>query len=300
MQGLVAAVKACGAAGCTPLEVDTAHIVYAGISLGGIFGSLLTATAPDIKAALLNVPGAGWGDIFENTERNDFRCPLVDGLIDAGLLTGAKSDTTGTSVPRLQVTSGLCTTNAWTMQPGYATFAATARWILDPADPANFNRKLATRKILIQEVVGDTVVPNVATDREGALVGLTSMDADQYFPNCAGGSRIGKGCGSDTDCPSSTCTFPTNASAAILTMPTANKFVKHAAVPPSATLEFVGNTYWHGALLRPVGVCSTTVAQVCDFSLQCPGTETCAPTSAGRLATARLQKDAITYLFLNK
>jgi hypothetical protein len=83
-------------------------------------------------------------------------------------------------------------------------------------------------------------------------------------------------------------------------MPTANKFVKHAAVAPDAGLAFVGNTFWHGALLRPIGTCSTTVATACDSSLQCPGTETCNASSAGRLATARLQKDAITYLFLNQ
>ena len=299
LQGLVAGLKGCGATGCAPLAVDTAHIVYAGQSLGGIVGSMVTATQSDIKAAALNVPGVGWGDIFENTERNDFRCPLVDALIDSGLLTGAKSSTTGTTAPRLQITGGLCTTPAWTMQPGYATFAATARWVLDPADPANFTRKLAARKFLIQEVVGDTVVPNVATDREAALVGLTSVDADKYFPNCAGGGRAGLGCGSDAQCPASTCTFP-SASASVLTNITANKFVKHAPLAPDGPTLFAGNSYWHGSLLKPLGSCSVATTQRCSSTLQCPGTETCDTSNDGSLGTARLQKDAITYLFLNK
>ena len=68
--------------------------------------------------------------------------------------------------------TGLCTTEAWKAQPGYRQFSVIARWVLDPADPANFTRKLATRKFLIQEVVGDQVVPNVATENEGALVGF--------------------------------------------------------------------------------------------------------------------------------
>jgi hypothetical protein len=237
--------------------------------------------------------------MLENTQRNDFRCPIVDSLIDAGVLTGAKSSTTGTTAPRLQITGGLCTTDAWKTQPGFAQFSSIIRWLLDPADGANFTRKLAPRKFLIQEVVGDTVVPNIATDREGALVGLTAGVGDQYFPACAAGARAGLGCGSDADCPASTCTFPLP-STSILTNMTTTKFVKHSNVPGDGATAFAGNTYWHGSLLKPLGSCSVATTQRCTSSLQCPGVETCNSTNDGSLATARLRTDAIAYLFFNK
>ena len=66
----------------------------------------------------------------------------------------------------------LCADEAWQAQPGYQQFSGVARWVIDPADGANFMSRLATKKFLIQEVVDDQVVPNFATDIEGALAGL--------------------------------------------------------------------------------------------------------------------------------
>ena len=82
LQRVALALKTCGGAGCGGLVVDPTKILYGGMSLGGILGSITTATQPDIKAAALSVPGAGWGDLLENTETLEFRCPLVDSLID--------------------------------------------------------------------------------------------------------------------------------------------------------------------------------------------------------------------------
>ncbi len=249
LQGLVEALKACGAAGCTQsganLSIDATHISYMGISLGGIMGTTAVAAKSDFKAAVLNVPGVGWADILENTQTLQIRCQLVDSLIDAGVLMGDKSNPP-------TYTTGLCTTDAWKLQAGYQQFASIGRWVLDPADGANFTRQLASRRFLIQEVVGDTVVPNIATNNEAALVALTPQNADKFSP----GESM------------------TAASAAISTTPTMNKFVKYmnlAAAAPS----FPGNTFAHASLLRPTS-----------------GND-------GSLGTARLQKDAITYLFSN-
>lgn len=228
MEALVAALKACGDTMCGTLKVDPAHIVYAGISLGGIIGTTTVASTPDIKAAVLNVPGVGLADVLENTQTLAIRCSLVDALIDAMVLTGDKyNPVAGT---------GLCTTDAWKAQPAYQQFAAIARWALDPADGANFTRKLAMRRFLIQEVVGDEVVPNIATDREGALVGLAPMTAD----SATSGAPL--------------------PSAAITTNPMMNKFVKYPTLPPAGA--FPGNTFAHPSLLRPskngvAGTCGT-------------------------------------------
>ncbi len=221
LQSLVQSMKTCGTTMCGPLVVDAARIVYLGISLGGIMGTVATATSPDIKAATLNVPGAGWVDILENTETLAIRCTLVDGLIDAGIVAGEKYDPKGTPDPADD--TGLCTGQEWKTQPGYRQFSAIGRWILDPADPANFMRRLAAKRFLIQEVVGDTVVPNLATDRQALLAGLTMpLTADPQT------------------------TAAPDPSDAITMMAMTNKFVKYptlAGPPP--------NIFGHASLLRP-------------------------------------------------
>jgi hypothetical protein len=292
MHSLIASVKACGTTDCGLLKVDPTKILYAGISLGGIMGSMVVATNPDIKAAGLNVPGVGWVDILENTQTLAIRCSLVDGLIGAGILTG---------MPSSAGAGALCLGDEWKMQAGYRQFSAIGRWVLDPADPANFTRKLAAKKILIQEVVGDTVVPNIATDNEGALVGLMSMAGDRMFPVCAAGVRAGLACGTDADCPASSCARAP--SAAITTMPTMNKFVKHSPVPADPAVSFAGNVFAHASLLRPTGRCSVTTATVCGEPGKptgCPATENCLPSNDGSLGTVRLQTDLITFLVLNR
>lgn len=221
LQGLTEALEACGTANCTTpnanLKIDTAHINYAGISLGGIIGSMNVATKTEIKSGLLNVAGAGWLDILENTQTLAIRCSLVDGLIAAGILVGEPFNPVNMT--------GLCTTDAWKMQPGYRQFSSIARWVLDPADPANFSRKLIGRRVLLQEVVGDTVIPNIATDRFGALMLLTPENAD---PATA---------------------VPPPPSAAITDMPMEGKFVKYPTLPAAGA--FPGNTFVHSSLLRP-------------------------------------------------
>ena len=69
------------------------------------------------------------------------------------------------------------------------------------------------------------MVPNIATDDEGALVNLTPMTADPF-----------------------TGTEP--ASMAITTMPTANKWVRYPTLPAAGA--FPGNAFQHASLLSPV------------------------------------------------
>ena len=241
MISLVAALKACGTDSCGELEVDPAHIDYAGISLGGIMGTIVAAVVPDFQGALLNVPGVGLLDILENTANLPIRCSLVDSLIGAGILTGDLWN--GSDV-------GLCTTDAWKAEPSYQSFSSIARWVIDPADGANYTSLLATRKVLMQEVINDQVVPNVATNDLGALIGLTPAAADPE-----------------------TGATPYTASAAILTAPTANKWLTYTTT--------MSNAFQHASLLEPVADSNGV------------------PTQAGELGTIRVQTDAITWLFIN-
>ena len=221
LQRLVRALRTCGTAGCNGFTVDVNRMVYTGQSLGALIGTTFVGVDPTIQIAVLNVGGVGWADVLENTDALPIRCSLVDGLIDAGILMGDKWNKS-TTAP-----TGLCTTPEWKTQPGYRTFAAIGRWVLDPADGANFARMTAMNRILIQEVVGDAVVPNIATERQAALVGLAGMDM-----------------------AADPAASPTPAaSTAITTNPMSNKWVKYTTLPPQS--PFPGNTFEHPSLLRP-------------------------------------------------
>jgi hypothetical protein len=86
---------------------------------------------------------------------------------------------------------------------------------------------LATRRFLIQEVIGDKVVPNIATNNEGMLVGLTPADADLYLPS-----------------------VNTNPSAALTAMPLENHWLQYKPIAAS-TATGPGNTFQHASLLSP-------------------------------------------------
>jgi hypothetical protein len=251
LQRLTTAVRACGPTGCAGFPVNPDQVLYTGISLGGIIGTTTLATDTDLKAGVLNVPGVGLLDILENSQTLQIKCPLVNGLIEAGIIQGTLWDP---AMPQV----GTCLTDDWKMQPGYQQFSGIARIVLDPADGANFTKMLAMRRFLIQEVIGDKVVPNIATNNEGMLVGLTPQTADPM-------------------------TSPTGApSAAILgNSPPAtvmeNKWLQYPTLPADAASGFPGNTFAHGSLLSPAN-----------------------NNADGLLGTARLQKDAITYLLFNK
>lgn len=160
---------------------DATKIVYAGQSLGGILGTVFTAVEPDVKAAVLNVPGGGLANIIENTGTAGICKPVVDGLKAAGV---CEADPT-----RVGPSPADCKCKP---TPAYTQFIATAQWILDPADSINFGWYLIDRplycqtpagpapcalaptappikkKVLIQRMTGDLVVPNLTTN---ALVG---------------------------------------------------------------------------------------------------------------------------------
>jgi dienelactone hydrolase len=235
LQRVAKVVKFCGTTGCGPLKVNTSRIYYGGISLGSIIGSSAASLSPEIKAASLSVGGAGWLDILENTAAVPLRCGLVNNLIDAGILTGAKwNGVSGAGA------TGLCVEdngNAWKAQPGYAVFGATARWVLDAADPANLIGRLQSKKALIQKVIDDEVIPNVTTDRMAQLLNITMpKSASPYNPGA-----------------------PTVESAALLN------------ARASIQVNYASDTnfmYTHGSLLKPATSTPATKGQLGTMRLQ--------------------------------
>jgi pimeloyl-ACP methyl ester carboxylesterase len=214
IERVVGAVKACGTANCGAFKADPDRIFYGGISLGSLIGASAASIHPDIKGAALNVGGVGWLDVIENTATKSLQCSLVNSLIDAGVVKGEKWTPSSTT--------DVCTTGAWKTQPGYATFSAVARWVLDSADAANFVVRLRAKPHLIQEVVGDMVVPNIAQEREAAITGVAAMvqPSSPFNPST-----------------------PTSESAAISTNPLMSKYITYTTD--------ANHIYAHGSLLKP-------------------------------------------------
>jgi hypothetical protein len=205
--------------------VDPAHIGYVGQSLGSILGSVTAAVSQTMKAAVLDVGAGDWVQIFTDTKSDGIRCPLVDGLIGIGVLKGQTWDL-GAHADALCLSAD----GAWRTDPGFLQFAATARWILDPVDGENYVGTFKSggrASALLQQVVGDEIVPNSATESYGALLGATYAAAAK----------------ADGTTPSPS---PSAGSAG-------SQWIKYTSLPADAAAGFAGNAYAHASLLSPSG-----------------------------------------------
>lgn len=132
--------------------LDPDDIVYLGMSLGGILGANLAALEPALKSLALNVPGADYLSIIENSA--SFQSLFNDALAARAAPHGSDA---------------------------YFDFSNVIRWLLDPVDPLNIAhhatldplgyidpisgdaRTMPTKRVLLQMAKGDAVVPNIAT-----------------------------------------------------------------------------------------------------------------------------------------
>ena len=118
------------------------NFVYCGQSLGSITGINLMAVEPAVKTAVLNVPG---GEISVLLTHSPTFAPVINaGLAEEGIVAGS---------------------------PEYNQFFLMAQTVLDSADPINYAPYVLNGGIcgtekyaLVQEAIGDTVIPNVSGD----------------------------------------------------------------------------------------------------------------------------------------
>jgi hypothetical protein len=217
-------VTACATPGaCQALVVDPMHIGYVGQSLGALIGEMTVAKSASMKTAVFAAGGADWVQILSFTATTQIRCPIIDSLIDAGILTGQKSNL-GTNPNALCLDPNA----SWRSDPGFVSFATTTRWVLDPADAVNFAQIYRTPtgpKLVLQEIKGDQVFPNEATDPYGMLLGLTQT-------------------------PASVATSAMPTPTPVTAMPPSS-WVLYTNVPADPATMFPGNTYAHGSLLQP-------------------------------------------------
>jgi pimeloyl-ACP methyl ester carboxylesterase len=172
MQGLRVIRNADWVAATGGYKLDGDDVVYLGMSLGGIVGANLSAAEPTLETFVLNVPGADYFKLIENSPT--FRSQFQDALDHRGVEQGSDA---------------------------YFEFGNIVRWLLDPVDPLNLTQhtiadpvtyvdpvdgqeKVAPQKrVLIQMAKNDAVVPNVATRALSERMGVPISEYEPAISN---------------------------------------------------------------------------------------------------------------------
>lgn len=153
------------AAAGAPVAIDASRVFYVGQSLGSIEGTIDLAANPRFSRAALNVGGATIMDVL--TTSPNLGGPFLEVLASIGIVPGT---------------------------PEYLLFLITTKWILDPADPANFAQHLVTsplpnlladpsggvlqdpKAVLGQGARCDLTVPNSTNELLYGLIGLAPLE----------------------------------------------------------------------------------------------------------------------------
>src|SRR5699024_12441593 len=118
-------------------DLDGSSIHFVGLSLGAMTGTPFLAVEPTVGNGVMSVPGGGVANLLAGSET--FGPVIRSGLQSAGVEP---------------------------YSPDYYQFLLAAQTVIDSADPINWGQAaVAQNSILLQEVLGDSVVPNAV---EGA------------------------------------------------------------------------------------------------------------------------------------
>src|SRR4029077_15655641 len=75
---LVRMVENAHTAGVAPFDaIDADHLLYTGVSLGGIMGTMFMAVEPDVQVGVLSVPGGGLPNIVASHDIGTLLQPLI-------------------------------------------------------------------------------------------------------------------------------------------------------------------------------------------------------------------------------
>ena len=138
------------------LELSPNGVSFLGMSLGGIVGGSFVALEPNVATATLNVAGGRLLTLL--TQSATFGPQINAGLAQFGLAPGT---------------------------PLYDLYLMFGQAITDDADPINYAPHILSGSlagdvgttILMQEMIGDQVVPNSATEDLARAMGIDQMDA---------------------------------------------------------------------------------------------------------------------------
>jgi pimeloyl-ACP methyl ester carboxylesterase len=190
-------------AGSDTPEFDVTQIAFVGQGLGGMVGTPFLATEPIVKVGVLNAAGGGIVNILRETQNPNLCSPVVTALRFVGICTPPSVD---------GGMAGPCDCQA---TAAYIQFGAIAQWILDRADAINYAYNLIERplwcdsaagptlcgasgagaplakKILLQKIADDDVIPNSTTYALRGAVGPKSCYRELSGAPPDGGSPHG-------------------------------------------------------------------------------------------------------------
>jgi hypothetical protein len=191
-------------------DIDPTRVSFVGLSLGAISGATTLQYSPDIRTATLSVPG---------------------GLITRLLV---ESPTFGPSIIAGVGALGLVN-NSYLFNLFFRDFQA----VIDAGDPINHIKAAQTvRPVHLVKVLGDTVIPNSATDRLITAGGLRKVST-------VGPNAVGPGTGAYvtfTQGSHGTLFDPTASMAATVEMQTQAVLFAYSAVQPGGPFVVVSNT----------------------------------------------------------
>jgi hypothetical protein len=178
-------IRAAAGLAAATVPLNAGKVYYVGQSWGSIEGTIDLASNPRFSRAVLNVGGATLVDIL--TTATSFEELYANLLAQLGVVPGT---------------------------PEYLLFMIGAKWILDPADPANYaghvvlaplpnlladptgQTPMAAKSVLGQGARCDATVPNAANELLYGLIGLAPLGPTassatpgmQWFMNSTGGT----------------------------------------------------------------------------------------------------------------
>jgi len=159
-------------------DLDPNHIYYAGQSLGSLYGTMLTALEPSVRAAALNVGGASTVDIV-------YWSPAYQGIATQALAQRVPSllnEGNGYNADYVLLDQPVKVTTVPGAVPIQDVFERF-EWLGNQGDPIAFAPHLqisplpnlpATRPMLVQFARGDQTVPNPANTELVRAAGLQS------------------------------------------------------------------------------------------------------------------------------
>ena len=123
--------------GAVGLSLDPDNVMYLGQSLGAIIGTVWVSVTPEIRRAVLNVPGSDMVDLFVEST---YFGPQIQDYFDNGVMV----ETPSFEQERL---------------------LNVARWLIDAVDPHSIGHLYAEddRDVMIQMSTGDIIIPNRTT-----------------------------------------------------------------------------------------------------------------------------------------
>ncbi len=169
-------VRSAHVAGTAPFDqADTDHVLYFGVSLGGIMGSLYMAVEPDVRIGMLSVPGGGLPNILDSHDIGQLLEPLISLQVN---------------IPR----------DGPYFAPFLHRFQQVSQWALEPGDPVDYAPsiivpgaqlpRVPVKHVLVHEGIIDNTIPNRATDDLALAMHLPDLNASLGCMDANGCSGI--------------------------------------------------------------------------------------------------------------